>query len=110
MASAELRLEQDEIVLYPACPFSLPAHADLELLRSQHSANGSHKNISYNPHNGKVAGHQPLPSSDVCRLQDVLQRFSENARTWLAETLPHYAVGWQLDRVSLRPEEEATRQ
>src|SRR5262249_37342161 len=28
---------------------------------------------------------------------------------WLAANLPRYAAHWQLDRVSLRPEEEATR-
>ena len=28
---------------------------------------------------------------------------------WLAERLPRYAAGWQPDRASLRPEEEATR-
>src|SRR5262249_40935319 len=35
--------------------------------------------------------------------------FSQTATRWLAGTMPQYARTWELDRVSFRPEEEATR-
>src|SRR5262249_31348341 len=43
------------------------------------------------------------------RLRQLLATFARHATRWLADTLPRYASAWRLDRVSFRPEEEATR-
>src|SRR5437764_282297 len=43
------------------------------------------------------------------RLRHLLSEFSKTTTQWVARTLPQYSRGWQLDRVSFRPEEEATR-
>jgi len=47
--------------------------------------------------------------SELNRLRELLAGFTRSATAWLARTLPRYARAWQLDRVSYRPEEEATR-
>jgi hypothetical protein len=39
----------------------------------------------------------------------MLADFSRTATEWLSQTLSQYATGWQLDQVSFRPVEEATR-
>src|SRR5262249_18069350 len=68
-----------------------------------------HKNISYDPYSGKAAGFAFQSPAQALRLRDLLEAFSQTATAWLIATLPRYAAGWQLDRVSFRPEEEATR-
>jgi 3-deoxy-D-manno-oct-2-ulosonic acid (Kdo) hydroxylase len=39
----------------------------------------------------------------------MLARFSQDVTAWLAVILPLYSTAWKLDRVSYRPEQEATR-
>ncbi len=105
----EVRLEHGEIEYYPICPFALPAGDDRLFLLQQRLASRAHKNISYDPHSGKAAGFLRQSSAQAERLRGLLAAFAQNATTWLAMTLPRYARGWRLDRVSFRPEEEATR-
>ncbi len=107
--SLEERLERGEVIHYPVCPFSLLEGDDRRFLLEQRLAGRAHKNISYDPQSGKVAGFQRQSSSQVLRLRDLLAAFSGIATAWLARTLPRYTRHWQLDRVSFRPEEEATR-
>ncbi len=103
------RLERGEVIYYPACPFPLP-NADHRYLLEQRLASRAHKNISYHPHSGKVNGFLDRSPDHAGRLREVLARFSGMATDWLSATLPRYVSGWRLDMVSLRPEEEATRQ
>ena len=42
-------------------------------------------------------------------MRSLLKNFAQTATSWLSNALPRYARHWQLDRVSYRPEEEATR-
>ncbi len=107
--TAAERLERGEVLYYPTAPFALPQGEDLDFLLQQELGSLAHKNISYNPHNGKVNGFVRSNAEQVERLRDIFARFSEAATAWLSELLPNYTQGWQLDRASFRPQEEATR-
>ncbi|MHB1426137.1 MAG: Kdo hydroxylase family protein [Gemmataceae bacterium] len=103
------RLERGEVLFYPTAPFALPQGADLAFLLQQELGSLAHKNISYNPHNGKVNGFVRRTVEQVDQLRGIFARFSKAATDWLAEVLPQYSHGWHLDRASFRPQEEATR-
>jgi hypothetical protein len=104
----EERLERGEIVTFEPCPFALPGGDDLAFLMQQH-LKAAAKNISFNPDNGAVSGFVFQSNAQYELLQRLLSEFSHLATAWLATLLPRYASGWQPDRASLRPEEEATR-
>jgi hypothetical protein len=104
-----MRLERGEVVYFPTAPFSLPDGDDRLFLLEQRLAGRAHKNISYDPSRKTAAGFQRQSAEQAERLRSLLAVFSETATSWLAQTLPRYAQGWELDRVSYRPEEEATR-
>jgi hypothetical protein len=103
------RLERGEVVYYPNCPFPLAEGEDRLFLLGQRLASRAHKNISYDPSKGKAAGFLRQSVEQAERLRDLLAAFSRSATRWLAEILPCYSATWRLDRVSFRPEEEATR-
>lgn len=103
------RLERGEVLFYATAPFSLPQGADLDFLLQQELGSLAHKNISYNPGNGKVNGFVRRGDQQVEQLRDIFARFSQAATAWLAALLPQYSRGWKLDRASFRPQEEATR-
>jgi hypothetical protein len=107
--SPEERLERGEVLYYPVCPFPLPEGDDRRFLLEQRLANRAHKNISYNPHTGKAGGFAALSPEQAERLRRLLASFSQTVTEWAARTLPRYPRAWRLDRVSFRPEEEATR-
>ena len=108
--SLEACLERNEVVHLPACPFALPAEEDLEFLRGQTLRTRRDKNISYNPATGRVAGFRRHGQAQAERLRHVMEEFAASAERWLKQAAPRYAAGWHKDRVSFRPEEEATRQ
>jgi hypothetical protein len=103
------RLERGEVLFYPTAPFALPQGEDLDFLLQQELGSLAHKNISYNPANGKVNGFVRRSEAQVEQLRNIFVRFSQEATAWLATLLPQYPHGWQLDRASFRPQEEATR-
>ncbi len=103
------RLERGEVIYYPVCPFPVAAGDDERFLCAQRLASRAHKNISYDPHTGKASGFRWQSAEQAERLRRLLASFSSQVTSWLSATLPRYARGWQLDRVSYRPEEEATR-
>lgn len=103
------RLERGEVVHYPVSPFPLPAEDDRRFLCEQRLASRAHKNISYDPHTGTAAGFLHRSSEQAERLRRLLAAWSCTATSWLAGVLPRYTRHWELDRVSFRPEEEATR-
>jgi hypothetical protein len=105
----ENRLERGEVIYYPVCPFPLPDGADRHFLLEQQLGGRIHKNIGYDPHTGKTSGFQRRDSAQTERLQNLLADFSRTTTEWLARALPGYRRAWKLDRVSFRPEEEATR-
>src|SRR5262245_31756985 len=103
------RLERGEIIYYPVCPFPLAAGNDERFLLEQRLASRAHKNISYDPHTGKASGFHRRSAAQPDRLRHLLAGFSAQATSWLTGALPRCARRWRLDRVSYRPEEEATR-
>ncbi|HLJ97834.1 MAG TPA: Kdo hydroxylase family protein [Gemmataceae bacterium] len=107
--SLEARLERGGVEYFPVCPFTLPEGEDHLFLLEQRLASRAHKNISYDPNTGRAAGFARISASQSERLRIVLATFAQQATSWLARTLPRYARTWRLDRVSFRPEEEATR-
>ena len=103
------RLERGEVVHFPRCPFAVPNRADLGYLLEQRLASRAHKNIGYDPHTDKVSGYSTSPVGSPEKLRRLLANFSRVVTDWMTATFPTYARGWQLDRVSYRPEEEAFR-
>jgi hypothetical protein len=108
-SALEERLESGTIEYFPVCPFPLPEGEDRLFLLEQRLASRAHKNISYDPFTGRAAGFARTSGVQAGRLRNLLASFAENATSWLARTVPLYAQAWRLDRVSFRPEEEATR-
>src|SRR5687767_10634389 len=101
-------LERGEVLFFPACPFPLPQGDDRRFLCAQRLASSFHKNISYDPHTGRLTGFARTSAEDAGRLRGLLGEFSRSATAWLAGVLPRYAAAWEPDRTTLRPEEEAT--
>src|SRR5438105_6853886 len=108
-SSLEARLERGAIEYFPVCPFALPEGEERLFLLEQRLASRAHKNISYDPNTGRAAGFARTSAEQAERLRILLATFGQRATSWLARTLPRYARTWRLDRVSCRPEEEATR-
>jgi hypothetical protein len=108
-SALEERLERGEILPFAPCPFALPTGPALAFLLEQRLKSSYQKNISYNPGSDTAAGFLLQSSDQAERLRGLLRDFSTAATTWLAGLLPRYASHWQRDRVSFRPEEEATR-
>src|SRR3984893_850996 len=107
--SNEERLERGEVVYYPVCPFPLPEGDDRTFLLEQQLGGRVHKNIGFDPRTGKAGGFLRHNQIQAERLRHLLSEFSKTTNHCVARTLPQYSRGWQLDRVSFRPEEEATR-
>jgi hypothetical protein len=107
-ASAEW-LERGNILVFPVAPFPLPAGDDLDYLLRQRVAGITHKNVTLDPATGRLTGFIRREAGQAERLRALLAGFSRAVCGWLAQTFPHYARTATLDRVSYRPEEEATR-
>jgi hypothetical protein len=103
------RLERGDILTFQPCPFTLAAGADLAFLLQQQLKSSAYKNISYNPANQGISGFVQYSPEQAERLQALMRDFSQHVSGWLADLLPGYSQAWQLDRASLRPEEEAIR-
>ena len=97
------------MIYFPKAPFPLPVGDDHVFLLRQQLGAAVHKNISYDPASGRVGGYARQGAQESERLRQLFADFSRTTTEWLSRTLPRYAAGWQLDRISYRPEEEATR-
>jgi hypothetical protein len=103
------RLERGEVIHFPVCPFPLPTGEDLAFLLAQELGSLKHKNISYDPIRGRAAGYVRRDADQVERLRKLLADFAQGVTEWVGRTLPGYQGGCRPDRVSYRPQEEATR-
>jgi 3-deoxy-D-manno-oct-2-ulosonic acid (Kdo) hydroxylase len=103
------RLERGEVLFYPVSPFPIPDTGERTFLAQQQLAGKVHKNISFDPLTGKMNGFLRQSDDNTQRLHKVLSSFSNSVTQWLSEQFPSYARHWELDRVSYRPLEEATR-
>ena len=99
-------LERGELLLLPSAPFALPQGNDLEFLLRQHVSGLAHKAISFNPEDRNLTGHG---TRDAGRLASLLSAFGQEVREWLRMAFPRYEAHARPDRVSFRPDEEATR-
>lgn len=105
-AESARRLERGGLLFFPTAPFSLPSGPDLDFLQTLQLARRTDKAISYDPAAGKISG---CRDTNEARLSELLTRFAQGVTSWLAQTFPSYAAHFRPDRVSFRPEEEATR-
>jgi hypothetical protein len=103
------RLERGDVIHFPTCPFALPAGEDQQFLLEQRLGSRAHKNIGYDPSTRRTTGFAYRSANQAERLRELLATFARNATSWLTNVLPTYARAWRFDRVSFRPEEEATR-
>lgn len=106
MPTREERLEHGELLVFDSSPFPLPQGEDLSFLLAQSVRGTVRKNISCDPVTEELTG---VAARDADRMRDVLGRFSAAVRAWLPTILPRYLDHFEPDRVSYRPEEEATR-
>ena len=107
--SVEERLERGEVVFLAEAPFALPTGADHAFLLAQRGGSMARKDINFDPRTGKATGFSRESEAQEQRLERVLGEFGRAAGAWLREALPLYAEGVEADRISFRPEEEATR-
>ncbi len=78
-AALASRLERGELIVYPSCPFTLPADNDRLFLFEQRVNGRRHKNISYDPHTGCTTGFRKQSPEQQARLYKILGAFSERA-------------------------------
>jgi len=107
-SSYEARLERCEVLYFPNSPFALPTAANLTLLLETQLAKLA-KNISCNPVSGKLSGFVRGDSDRDSQLRSIFMEFSRSVTEWISRALPRYRGGCELDEMSYRPLEEATR-
>jgi hypothetical protein len=101
-------LENNELVVIPECPFSLPDRESLDFMVGL-SVAGRHKDISFDPVKEQLVGFKSHRAEAETRLRELLTSFSNSVDSWIKAVLPDYAPGLIKDRVTLRTSEEATR-
>jgi hypothetical protein len=106
--SLESRLERGEVLFFPTCPFALPTGADLTLLLEVQLGRLS-KNVCCEPASKKLSGLVRTDPDREERIRAIFLNFSKTVTSWMEQTLPRYRGGYQLDEMSYRPLEEATR-
>lgn len=102
------RLEEGQILLFPATPFALPDEDRDFLIGVRQTTAAYHKNISYRPEERRIRG-LDRGSADAGRLNVILGTYSERVTAFAREFLAPYARGWQLDFASFRSIEERGR-
>jgi 3-deoxy-D-manno-oct-2-ulosonic acid (Kdo) hydroxylase len=103
------RLEQGDILFFPATPFDLAPEERSFLLGIQQTGAAYHKNIAYRPALDKVTGFAKAAEADAERLRATLRNYSQRVIRFVRGLLPHYGEKWRLDFASFRPEEEEGR-
>jgi 3-deoxy-D-manno-octulosonic acid hydroxylase-like protein len=103
------RVERGDVLYFETAPFPLPRGDDRDFLLRQRQSKFKHKNISYDPSAGRAFGFVRVSPEQAERMTRILADFSDASTAWLAATFPSYATAWKADRVSFRPQEEATR-
>jgi hypothetical protein len=100
------QLERGEILCFPDRMFL--ASDDVRVLLTIGSADSlAHKNISYSPASGKIAGLRGIDSIEAIRAS--LKKYSEAAMAFCASLLGPYASAWLVEICSFRPMEERGR-
>lgn len=102
-------LEASDLLHFHTCPISLPPAGQLDFLRRQEPATFGHKDVSFDPEDGRITGLRFSHPAETRRLADIFSQFSVTATAWMRQSFPAYASGLVRDRVTLRTAEEATR-
>lgn len=102
------RLEEGQILFFPATPFDLPPADRDFLIGVRQTTAAYHKNISYRPREGRVRG-LDRGSTDQDRLSAIFRAYSKHVTEFASDFLAPYARGWQLDFASFRSVEEQGR-
>jgi 3-deoxy-D-manno-oct-2-ulosonic acid (Kdo) hydroxylase len=102
------RLEEGQILIFPATPFAIADEDRDFLVGVRQTTAAYHKNISYRPAERRIRGLE-RGSADAARLGKILQAYSERVTAFAREFLAPYARGWQLDFASFRSIEERSR-
>lgn len=105
------RLEEGNILFFPASPIPLRPE-DLQFLRGQQQTDSSlHKNIAYKPKVDELSGvdRNTANAAAVDRLRSIMRGYSQSVTAFLTGFLAPYAGKWQLDYASFRPQEEEGR-
>ena len=107
--SLEERLERGEVV-HIGVPVPLTGGRGSGFLLTQRLGSGASKtSVTIDVPSVRRGSGPGIRSMRSVWPANLLADFSRVATTWLKSMLPRYATAWQLDRVSFRPEEEATR-
>lgn len=94
-------LEAGKVLVLPLA-FAIEA-SEQRLLDSTSQA-GRRKNVSFDPHTGKL-GDSALGAEDRAALATMMRRFADAAAGLLTDLLPEYADGLRRARTSFRPTE-----
>lgn len=103
-------LEEGNILFFPQTPFELNSQDRQALLSIADVPGAHHKNIAFKPRAQKVTGLSHVPPHSRASVEHALKSYSEWAIRFVAELLPSYARGWQVDYSSFRPVEEQNRE
>lgn len=105
------QLEQGGVLYFPATPIPIPADDMQVLLGQQQTGSRMHKNIAYKPNRDELTGMdaKSAPPESVARMRDIMRRYSESVRAFLAGFLAPYQQRWIMDYASYRPLEEQGR-
>jgi 3-deoxy-D-manno-oct-2-ulosonic acid (Kdo) hydroxylase len=101
------QLERGEILYFPDS-LNLVSESARGILTSLPADALAHKNISYSPAVGKLAGLRGTASADI--ICDALKQYSDAAISFCAGLLLPYAKTWRVELCSFRPTEERGRQ
>jgi hypothetical protein len=100
-------LEDGHVLLFPHLEFALCA-SEQQLLAPSVS-DGHAKNISFDPHSGRIAG-SALVGTELEALRTMMGRFTGECTEFLQQMLPAYAEGLRAQLASFRPLEIEGRQ
>ena len=106
---AAASLERGAVLTFQPCPFLLPAPGDRTFLCEQRLRNASRPCIGYDPRSSRLRGFARQSAAQANHLRELLVQLAEGATRWLGQFLPPYAGGWEVERIALHPDEEATR-
>ena len=102
-------LEKGNILFFPQTPFELNSQDRQALLSIAEVPGAHHKNIAFKPRTHKVTGLSHVPAASRAPVENALKAYTAWAIRFVADLLPAYARGWQVDYSSFRPVEEENR-
>lgn len=103
------KLEEGNILFFPAIPFNLPSEDKNYLLNVKQTNAAYHKNIAYRPKEDRVTGFDKGVAAPD-ELRRIMRDFSKNVTRFFSEFLIPFTRSWKMDYASFRPVEEEGRQ